>query len=109
MILHTPELGGNVPINWLVHFIHDPAGTICRIRDADRLGPDGPIWIARSYLHPNDQPNRAIGRKVAFARTIGSLKPAKVAPDAMVMDYGKDVRRALWAALWRVDKKVCSV
>lgn len=107
MILHTPELFGNVPINWLVTFKHDVIGTVCRIRDADRLGPNGPIWVARSCLHPNDRqnPNRATGRKVAFARTIGSLKPTKDAPLAMVMHYDKTVRRALWAAFWLAEGK----
>lgn len=111
MILHTPELGGNLPINLLVQFKHELIGTCCKIYDAD-LDPRGvssggraPRWFAWSFIHHRDQPNRAVGRKVSFARAIGSIPPCPISNAIHAACLSKDMRRALWAAFWKAEGK----
>ena len=70
-------------------------GTICQLVDSD-LGTL--LSEGSAFLHPGDNFNRALGRKIAAGRAIKLLAPTRSAAD-------RNTRGILWEQLFKMSPK----
>ncbi|MHC4526244.1 MAG: hypothetical protein ACYS29_00090 [Planctomycetota bacterium] len=80
--------------------------TKCEIWLDSRPNATLPAFIGIARLHPNDKPDKIVGKKIALRNAIGYVVRAVTTDGEIMYDYNcanfynKDVRTAIWKAFW---------